>query len=48
MRSWYHGWQPLRFVPETRIDHTWAQTATIEQILHDLPESEHQDQTAAS
>jgi energy-coupling factor transporter ATP-binding protein EcfA2 len=48
MRSWYHGWQPLPFVTETRIDHTWTQNATIDRILDDLHEPEDQGRPASS
>lgn len=41
-----NGWQPLPFVTETRIDSTWTQDTTIDRILHDLHEPEHQDQRA--
>jgi energy-coupling factor transporter ATP-binding protein EcfA2 len=36
MRSWYHGWQPLPFTTETRIDATWNLDTTINHILADL------------
>ncbi|WP_459545740.1 AAA family ATPase [Nocardia sp. X0981] len=36
MRSRYHGWQPLHFSTETRIDATWDLDTTINRILGDL------------
>ncbi len=36
MRSWYHGWQPLPFADETRIDATWSLDAAVERICSDL------------
>jgi hypothetical protein len=47
-RSWHHDRQPLPFVTETRIDHPWTQHATIDRILDDLHEPEHQDQPASN
>ncbi|MEV0048313.1 hypothetical protein AB0H60_33265 [Nocardia rhamnosiphila] len=42
MGAWYHGWQLLPFVTETRIDHLWSQNTTIERIPDDLREPEFQ------
>lgn len=36
MRAWYHGWQPLPFVNETRVDADWSRDATVERIRADL------------
>ncbi|MEU4842379.1 AAA family ATPase [Nocardia testacea] len=36
MRSRYHGWRPLHFSTETRIDVTWDLDTTINRILGDL------------
>jgi energy-coupling factor transporter ATP-binding protein EcfA2 len=36
MRSWYHGWQPLPYTTETRIDATWDLDTTTDRILTDL------------
>lgn len=35
MSRWYHGWQPLQFVSERRIDASETVTATVERILTD-------------
>ena len=36
MKEWYHGWQPLGFIPEVRIDSSWTESATVEQISSDI------------
>jgi len=36
MKEWYHGWQPLGFIPEMRIDSSWTESATVEQISSDI------------
>ena len=36
MKDWYHGWQPLAFVSEARIDSSWAEKATIDRISSDI------------
>ncbi|MFF0493515.1 AAA family ATPase [Nocardia sp. NPDC004068] len=36
MRSWYHGWQPLPFVAERRIDASWSVRDTVERVCSDL------------
>lgn len=36
MAGWYHGWQPLPFVNETRIDATWTIDAVVERICRDI------------
>ncbi|TFC54074.1 kinase [Cryobacterium sp. TMT2-15-1] len=36
MKDWYHGWQPLTFVSEARIDSSWAENATIDRIAADI------------
>ncbi len=33
MAGWYHGWQPLQFVSEHRIDASESVAATVERIL---------------
>ncbi|MBC7596151.1 MAG: kinase [Kineosporiaceae bacterium] len=33
--GWYHGWQPLQFVSEHRIDASESVTATVQRILED-------------
>jgi hypothetical protein len=35
MEDWYHGWQPLAFVSEVRIDSSWTENATINRITAD-------------
>ncbi|WP_218020414.1 adenylyl-sulfate kinase, partial [Nocardia sienata] len=36
MASWYHGWQPLPFADETRIDATWTLDAVVDRIYRDI------------
>ncbi|MCM6774475.1 AAA family ATPase [Nocardia sp. CDC159] len=36
MEQWYHGWQPLAFTTETRIDSTWPLEAITDRICRDL------------
>ncbi|MEV3961588.1 adenylyl-sulfate kinase [Nocardia sp. NPDC050193] len=36
MAGWYHGWQPLPFADETRIDATRALDAVVERICRDI------------
>lgn len=36
LADWYRGWQPLRFVAETRIDASWSIEATIDRIYRDI------------
>ncbi|WP_157122111.1 hypothetical protein [Nocardia miyunensis] len=36
MRGWYHGWDPLSFVAETRIDATPAVTDIVDTIYTSL------------
>lgn len=36
MAGWYHGWQPLPFADETRIDATWTLDAIVDRIYHDI------------
>ncbi|MEV6067332.1 AAA family ATPase [Nocardia sp. NPDC052001] len=36
LAEWYHGWQPLGFTTETRIDASWNLTAITERILGDI------------
>jgi hypothetical protein len=36
MRDWYHGWDPLSFVTETRIDAFPAVTDIVESIYTDI------------
>ncbi|MFD3430267.1 P-loop NTPase family protein [Nocardia fluminea] len=41
MASWYHGWQPLPFVDEVRIDASWALDAVTDRIYRDIERSHH-------
>lgn len=36
MAQWYHGWQPLPFVDEVRIDASWSPEAIVNRIDHDI------------
>ncbi|WP_433565097.1 hypothetical protein ACQP1O_07295 [Nocardia sp. CA-151230] len=36
MAEWYHGWQPLPFADETRIDASWSPEAIVDRIHHDI------------
>ncbi|MGI5219449.1 hypothetical protein [Nocardia sp. CA-290969] len=36
MADWYHGWQPLRFVDEIRIDAAWTLDSLSDRIYHDI------------
>jgi len=36
MVEWYHGWQPLAFVPEVRVDSSWSESATVNRIASDI------------
>ncbi|APE37134.1 hypothetical protein BOX37_28000 [Nocardia mangyaensis] len=36
MASWYHGWQPLPFVDEVRIDASWTLDAVSDRIYRDI------------
>ncbi|MFE3190681.1 hypothetical protein ACFXHA_16840 [Nocardia sp. NPDC059240] len=36
MAGWYHGWQPLPFAAETRIDASWSAEAVVERIHRDI------------
>ena len=36
MEEWYHGWQPLAFVPEVHFDSSWTQNAAINRIVADI------------
>ncbi|MGW4244520.1 hypothetical protein [Nocardia sp. NPDC004722] len=36
MAGWYHGWQALPFVDETRIDASWRAEAVAERIHRDI------------
>ncbi|WP_069166829.1 AAA family ATPase [Nocardia altamirensis] len=36
MADWYHGWQPLPFVDEVRIDATWTVEAIANRIQDDI------------
>ncbi|WUM88178.1 hypothetical protein OHA85_15260 [Nocardia salmonicida] len=36
MASWYHGWQPLPFVEEVRIDANWTLDAATNRIYRDI------------
>ena len=36
MASWYHGWQPLPFVEEVRIDASWTLDAATDRIYRDI------------
>ncbi|MRH90210.1 kinase [Nocardia sp. SYP-A9097] len=36
LAQWYHGWQPLEFTTETRIDASWDLTTITERIRGDI------------
>lgn len=36
MAQWYHGWQPLTFVEEARIDASWTADRVVERIYGDV------------
>ncbi|MGW6421441.1 AAA family ATPase [Nocardia sp. NPDC055053] len=36
MTQWYHGWQPLPFVEEVRIDASWKLESVVDQIVRDV------------
>ncbi|WP_194819021.1 AAA family ATPase [Nocardia sp. XZ_19_385] len=36
MRSWYHGWDPLDFVPEVRLDASWTTAQAIDRVYSDI------------
>ncbi|MGW6332171.1 AAA family ATPase [Nocardia rhamnosiphila] len=36
MATWYHGWQPLPFVGEVRIDGSWTLDAVTELVYRDI------------
>ncbi|MGY0497395.1 AAA family ATPase [Nocardia sp. FBN12] len=36
MAAWYHGWQPLPFVEEVRIDANWTLDAVTDRIYRDI------------
>ncbi|MBF6259799.1 MULTISPECIES: AAA family ATPase [Nocardia] len=36
MAEWYHGWQPLSYVEEVRIDSSWSRDSIIERIHTDI------------
>ncbi|MEV0251019.1 AAA family ATPase [Nocardia sp. NPDC050712] len=36
MRAWYHGWDPLGFVSEVRLDATWSTADAVERLYSDL------------
>ncbi|MBC7299512.1 AAA family ATPase [Nocardia salmonicida] len=36
MRSWFHCWNPLPFVDETRFDETWTLASAVGRICSDL------------
>ncbi|WP_187270760.1 zeta toxin family protein [Lacisediminihabitans profunda] len=36
MGEWYHGWQPLAFVSEVRIDSSWTENEAIDRIAADI------------
>ena len=39
MASWYHGWQPLPFVEEVRIDGSWTLDMVSDRIYRDIGQS---------
>ncbi|MFD9547272.1 hypothetical protein ACFWBG_07800 [Nocardia salmonicida] len=39
MASWYHGWQPLPFVEEVRIDASWTLDVATDRIYRDIEHS---------
>lgn len=36
MAEWYHGWQPLPFADEVRIDATWGLDAIVDRVDQDI------------
>lgn len=36
MALWFHGWQPLSFVGETRIESNWTVEDTVDRICRDI------------
>lgn len=36
MAQWYHGWQPLQFVDEVRLDASWELGTIVERIYRDI------------
>ncbi|MFI9507954.1 AAA family ATPase [Nocardia sp. NPDC052566] len=36
MALWFHGWQPLSFAAETRIDESWGADEIVERIHRDI------------
>ncbi|GAB2545005.1 P-loop NTPase family protein [Nocardia heshunensis] len=36
MADWYHGWQPLPFAEETRIDSSWSSATTVDRVHRDI------------
>ncbi|WP_330180831.1 zeta toxin family protein [Nocardia sp. NBC_01503] len=36
LAQWYHGWQPLEFTAETRIDSSWEQATIADRIRGDI------------
>ncbi|WP_067540700.1 AAA family ATPase [Nocardia crassostreae] len=36
MAQWYHGWQPLPFADEVRIDADWALDVIVDRICRDI------------
>ncbi|MFI8974145.1 AAA family ATPase [Nocardia asteroides] len=36
MAQWYHGWQPLSFVDEVRLDAGWELETIVDQVCHDI------------
>ncbi|MFJ2834207.1 AAA family ATPase [Nocardia sp. NPDC087230] len=36
MAQWYHGWQPLPFVDEVRINASWSLGRSVDQIYFDI------------
>lgn len=36
MAQWYHGWQPLPFVDEVRIDASWDLDSVVDRIYRDI------------
>ncbi|MFF0546638.1 MULTISPECIES: AAA family ATPase [Nocardia] len=47
MGQWYHGWQPLAFVDEVRIDASWQLETVVDQIVGDICAAGLFDQQAA-
>ncbi|WP_067820996.1 AAA family ATPase [Nocardia inohanensis] len=36
MAQWYHGWQPLSFVDEVRLDASWSLDTLVDRIVRDI------------